>query len=337
MKKSYFLMFATVLCAASVAQARGWRMTIGPGFRSTMKTELRGTPTAADTTERHNSTRYDDLEAGNWHNYDNAETLVKKADPNATAAGYSDAEAERFAIPATYYITTVHYDGTGTPIDATDRPSSLGVKARMGFDFYEDETISVGLDLRLAGYWNMRSSAAGRIAGSRAMTTTYTDYWLFEDGPYPIAGDYTRDPYANAPSRHPYDEFDGNDPVTVEGGTTTGRAVGMRIRSDLYQIGLGPTVSWHAFSWLDAYVSVAALCNIASLDFEAGESRTSDTKCALGFAGDIGLAAYLTDNIGLYAEVGYEWIDRFEVDVDALSARMDYSSLVVSAGVAFKF
>ncbi len=331
MKKSYFLMFATVLCAASVAQARGWRMTIGPGFRSTMKTELRGTPTAADTTERVNSQCYTDLENGGWQDY---ESEIQSDFPDPYAGSITPEGSTVFAIPATYTETVTSYDGTGNPIDATDRPSSLGVKARMGFDFYENETISVGLDLRLAGYWNMKSSASGRIAGSRATTTTYTDYWLFNDGPFPRDGEYVRDPHANGPER--YDEGRTYSDL-VEGGTTAGRAVGMRIRSDLYQIGLGPTVSWHALSWLDAYVSVAALCNIASLDFEAGESRTTDTKCALGFAGDIGLAAYLTDNIGLYAEVGYEWIDRFDVDIESLSARMDYSSLVVSAGVAFRF
>lgn len=333
MKKSYFLMFATVLCAASVAQARGWRMTIGPGFRSTMKTELRGTPTAADTSTATYNERYNNLKDGNWAPYESDGTIVAHPDPERGNVGIPE-DAELWGISATYDLTTVQYDGTGTPIDATDRPSSLGVKARMGFDFYENETISVGLDLRLAGYWNMKSSAAGRIAGSRATTTTVTDWWVFDQGPYDVTGATPSSsdnwPITLDPTSREYG-------TPVEGGITTGRAVGMRIRSDLYQIGLGPTVSWHAFSWLDAYVSVAALCNIASLDFEAGESRTSDTKCALGFAGDIGLAAYLTDNIGLYAEVGYEWIDRFEVDVDALSARMDYSSLVVSAGVAFKF
>ncbi len=334
MKKNYILVFATVLCAASAAQARGWRMTIGPGFRSSMKTELRGTPSAADTTERVNTQQYTDLENGDWEQYESI--IETKADPKVEAVEGSG-NGNRFAIPAKYDVTTVHYDGTGTPIDATDHPSSLGVKARMGFDFYENETISVGLDLRFAGYWNMKSSASGRIAGSRATTTTYTDYWLFEDGSYPRDGAYARNPYANDPVHRQYDEFADNDPTVVEGDTTLGRAVGMRIRSDLYQIGLGPTVSWHALSWLDAYVSVAALCNIASLDFEAGDSRTSETKCALGFAGDLGLAAYLTDNIGLYAEVGYEWIDRFDVEVDALSARMDYSSLVLSAGLAFRF
>ena len=334
MKTNQILILATAICAASAAQAAGWRLSVGPAFRAQMKTEMRGAPTAADTTDRVNSRAYTDLENGGWRNYEDSVAAI--VDRNV-AAIYGDSDAARWAIPASYDVTTVSYDGGGTPIDATDRPSSLGVKARAGFDFIENETFSVGLDLRFAGYWNMRSSASGRIAGSRATTTTYTDYWLFEDGPYPRDGAYVRDPYANDPVHRSYDEFDGNDPVTSAGATTVGRTVRSRIRADLYQIGLGPTVTWHALSWLDAYASVAALCNIAALDFEAGTSKASETQCRLGFAGEVGLAAYVTENLGFYGEVGYEWVDGFDVTAGGLSADVDFSSLIVSAGLAFRF
>ncbi len=87
----------------------------------------------------------------------------------------------------------------------------------------------------------------------------------------------------------------------------------------------------HASSWLDAYAGVAAL------DFEAGASKTSETQCRFGLAGEVGLAAYVTENLGLYAEVGYEWVDGFDASAGGLSADVDFSSLVVSAGLAFRF
>ncbi len=59
----------------------------------------------------------------------------------------------------------------------------------------------------------------------------------------------------------------------------------------------------HASSWLDAYAGVAAL------DFEAGSSKTSETQCRLGF----------------------------DISAGSLSADVDFSSLVVSAGLAFRF
>ena len=57
----------------------------------------------------------------------------------------------------------------------------------------------------------------------------------------------------------------------------------------------------------------------------------------LGFGGTIGLAGYFTDNLGLYAEVGYEWIDKAETDLGAARMDVDYSSLIVSAGAIFRF
>ena len=54
-------------------------------------------------------------------------------------------------------------------------------------------------------------------------------------------------------------------------------------------------------------------------------------------AGEVGLTARLTDGLGLFAEVGYEWIDRFGASADGLSARVDFSGLVVSAGLAASF
>jgi len=50
-----------------------------------------------------------------------------------------------------------------------------------------------------------------------------------------------------------------------------------------------------------------------------------------------GLAAYVTENLGLYAEVGYEWVDNFDATAGGLSADVDFSSFVVSAGLAFRF
>ena len=39
----------------------------------------------------------------------------------------------------------------------------------------------------------------------------------------------------------------------------------------------------------------------------------------------------------IYAEAGYEWIDRAESDLGGMRADVDFSSLVVSAGLSFGF
>ncbi len=330
MKANQILVLSMALCAASVAQAGGWRLSVGPAFRARMKTEMHGAPTADDTTARAYTDRYRDMERGEWGAY--AGDSVARPDPEAGNYDLRD-NAQLWGISASFNESTIAYDGSGSAIDALDRPSSLGVKAKIGYDFYENEAVSVGLDLRFAGYWNMKSSASGRIAGSSASTRTVTDWWLFTEGPY----DMTTQPSVADCWPATLDSASREYGTPVTGATTEGRTVRSRIRADLYQVGLGPTVTWHAFSWLDAYAGVAALCNIASLDFDAGSSKSSETQCRLGFAGEVGLVGYLTENLGVYGEVGYEWVDGFDASVGGLSADVDFSSLIVSAGVVLAF
>lgn len=82
------------------------------------------------------------------------------------------------------------------------------------------------------------------------------------------------------------------------------------VTSDLYQLGIGPRFGWHVCNWIDAYAGVSALCNIAAVDLEVNGRGESATECRFGAGADIGLAAWLSENVGLYAEVGYEWIDE---------------------------
>ncbi len=330
MKTNKAFILAVAACAAAVARADGWRLTVGPAWHSRVKMEAHG---AAKVTSvpasqmRMYSDRYRDLENGDWRAY--AGDAERRPDPSPTAM-FGD---ELWAIGGDFTETTVTPSADAASLDATDVRSPLGLKAKAGYDLYGNETLSVGLDLRFAGYWNMKASAAGLAAGATTMTRTGTDWWLLCGGPYPPeAAD--SDPFAPAPERS------ASAPTTWGSetySTAVGTAVRSRLRADLYQIGLGPTVTWHAFPWLDAYAGVAALCNIASLDFEAGASKASETQCRLGFAGEVGLAAYVTESLGLYAEVGYEWVDGFDASAGGLKADVDFSSFVVSAGVAFRF
>ena len=79
------------------------------------------------------------------------------------------------------------------------------------------------------------------------------------------------------------------------------------------------------------------LCNIASVDFEVNGRGESATECRFGVGADIGFAAWLSENIGLYAEFGYEWIDEPTVRNGGMAAELDYSSLIVSTGLILKF
>ena len=326
--KTNVILMAAVVCAAT-ADAGGWRFSVGPAWRSEVKMETRGAlnvPTVAPshTPDEANPKEYDRNPAvDGWSPSD----AVVKPDPSPFA---TDGDT-LYAIGGTYTETVVTPNGGVAAMDATDTRSPFGLKAKLGYDFVENETLSVGLDLRFAGYWNLRTSGSGLAGGATRKSRSVTDWWYFSMGP--------------VPDDEPLDETWVIDdaPLTSEEGAwqtltpIAGHAVRSRLTADFYQIGLGPTVTWHAFSWLDAYAGVAALANIAALDFEAGASKASETQCRFGIAGEVGLAAYVTENLGLYAEVGYEWVDNFDASAGGLSADVDFSSLVVSAGLAFRF
>ena len=312
MKKTV-LWVATTFASAAV-WASGFNFSVGPAWRSRVKMETRSTsvtPTSNDG------------------------SLVYDHDPVRDGWTAGDVSEEPLSVPGSdiqYWGVSGYYTETATTpqggSETTDSP--LGLKMKLGYDVVDFGNVTLGLGLRFAGYWDMRSTFAG---SSRRIT----DWWLLTGGPYPDDDEATRRDFTYSQLR-PQDPDCLPDESNREYGEWGGSGVRGRLRADLYQIGIGPTLSWHALSWLDAYASVAALCNIAKLDLDSDSGEhTSRTAARLGFGADVGLAAYLTENIGIYAEVGYEWVDNFDASVDTLTADVDFSSLVVSAGVVFKF
>ena len=203
-----------------------------------------------------------------------------------------------------------------TVTGGSDTDSPLGFRAALSRDVFAAGDFTFGLAATFAAYWRMESSVSG-------LTLRRKDIYYFSGGPIPPAP--VTPPFL--PDAVPSSE-------TLPG-LPVGKAA--RLRSDLYQVGLGPQAMWHVCEGLDAYGRVEALCNIAHLDFDAGGARGTDTQCLLGFGGTLGLVARLMERLGLYAEAGYEWIDRAETDLGGLRADIDFSSLVVSAGLSFGF
>lgn len=203
-----------------------------------------------------------------------------------------------------------------TVTGGSDTDSPLGFRAALSRDVFAAGDFTFGLAATFAAYWRMESSVSG-------LTLRRKDIYYFSGGPIPPAP--VTPPFL--PDAVPSSE-------TLPG-LPVGKAA--RLRSDLYQIGLGPQAMWHVCEGLDAYGRVEALCNIAHLDFDAGGARGTDTQCLLGFGGTLGLVARLTERLGLYAEAGYEWIDKADMGLGQTDAELDFSSFVVSAGVVYSF
>ena len=243
-----------------------------------------------------------------------------KPDPSTkTSFGAGDVEVVQDPdYPNDPAMTKYAYTRTQstTVTGGSDTDSPLGFKAALSRDLFDAGDFSFGLAATFAAYWRMESSVSG-------LTLRRKDLYYFSGGPIPP--DPVTPPFL--PEETPVSETLQSLPV--------GKAA--RLRSDLYQIGLGPQATWRACGWLEAYGRIQALCNIAHMDFDAGPASASDTKCLFGAGGTLGLMASITENVGLFAEVGYEWIDKADTSLGRTDAEFDFSSLVVSAGVCFSF
>jgi len=319
-----------VAAAGMTALAGGWNFSAGPSWRARVKSELSGAVPVTTPAASHTAGYDKDVPGkSDWTAGDIATgDIVLKADPSTPGA-------DVWAGVGNYRETTVVPGAGSARLRSSDEDSPLGLRVNGGYDWDVGERFSVGVNVMFAGYWNMKSSARGSAQVGTETTTSYSDYWLFSGGPYPddpfSPTDFTgfqTDPSAYTPYRDNY---------TSQTHDLGSRSVSARIRSDLYQIGLGPKATWHACSWLDAYAGVNALCNIANMELSTSSGDASEVKCRFGVGADVGLAAFLTDWLGLYADIGYEWVDKANVSAGNVSADVDFSSLVVGVGMIFRF
>ena len=326
MKKTIVLMLVIAFSTAAFAESEfgSWRFSAGPAWRSRVKATLSGSVPVTSVGASHTVTYDKDITGTtSWDIGD--VVIVQDPDPFASPGD------GLYAITSTRTETTVTPGASEAAINLSDEESPLGLKLGGGYDFYEYGTFSVGLDFKFAAYWDMESVVSGNAAGGSTRVQTMKDYFLFTNGSYPPAGSLTpflpeSDPYL------PYREQKGD--VTT---SLPSKSIRAMVTSDLYQFGVGPRFGWHVCNWLDAYAGVSVLCNIAAVDFDVNVRGESATECRFGVGADLGFAAWFSENIGLYAEVGYELVDEPTVKNDGMSVKMDYSSLIVSTGVIVRF
>ena len=342
LKKSFLVLTVGVAAAGLFAaeaeqelvqeSGRGhWSFSAGPAWRSRVKMETRGTVFAPSTTPRQTVAGKDMQDPANWNagNTELRQNPYPASDVNHERLwGVASDRTEIYGVPGQDYV-----------VNRSDEERPLGLNLQGCYDFLRGETWAVGLNARFAGYWNMESSSSGFFHAGGTYTQNYRDWSLFD----------------NATSGGTFaDEVDSSigDRPTINGGSDMkdsyvdkgSHIVNTRLRSDLYQIGLGPKITWTPFAgvcewmdWLDVYGGVEILCNIAYSKLEADGASGTSTDCLLGFGGNIGLTGNITDWLGVYGQVGYEWIDKTDVSAGSFSADIDYSSLVLSAGVQFRF
>ena len=322
------VLLVTVMMCSGMVIAEGtsnpWRLTVGPAWRSRTKAAISGNAQVDAVSASHTVT-YDKDIAGktSWGIGD--VTTVPDTDPMAPAG------STLYAAESVRTERTVSPGDASGRMDVSDEDSPLGFKMGVGYDFYDDGRFSVGIDLKFAAFWDMESAVSGSVGGGTVRVKTDKDYFLFENGPYPNDTDFSY----SLPNADPYLPY--REAISDTTAALPSKSIRAMVTSDLYQLGIGPRFAWHICNWLDAYAGVSVLCNIASVDFGVNDRGESATECRFGAGADVGLAVWLAENIGLYAEVGYEWIDEPTVRNGGLSTEIDYSSLIVSTGLMVSF
>ena len=325
MKKA--LLVAVIMCVGMViaeGTSNPWRLTVGPAWRSRVKASISGSAQPDAVSASHIVT-YDKDVAGktSWGIGD--VTTVPDTDSTAPAG------STLYAAESVRTETIVSPGSGSGRIDASDEDSPLGFKMGIGYDFYDDGRFSIGLDFKFAASWDMESQVPGSAGGGTVRVKKDKDYFLFENGPYPNDTDFSY----SLPNTDPYLPY--REAISDTTTALPSQSIRAMVTSDLYQLGIGPRFGLHVCNWLDAYAGVSALCNIAAVDFDVNGRGESATECRFGVGADVGLAAWFSDDIGFYVEVGYEWIDEPTVRNGGMSAELDYSSLIVSTGVVVRF
>lgn len=301
-----------------------WTFSAGPSWRAGVKTRISGRVSSPPASAAHSGVRYDKdiADPSSWGD------LVTVPDPSPLARP----DDRLWAVRATRTETIVTPGSGVAGLSSSDDHAPLGLNLSAKYDVWSGASFALGVGVRFAAYFDMTSSTSRDLQTGTVRTRTAMEHWLFQNPPYPPV---PPNAYSH-PDPAPYTPYR-KDLSDVSSAAAGSRTVHARYRADLYQLALGPKATWHALSWLDAYAGAEAILNFAAADFDANRSSTSRTDCLLGFGGHVGLEAKLTDNLGLYGQVGYEWVDTSDVSAGGVHADADFSSLVVSAGVVLKF
>lgn len=327
MTKIALFTVAALVVTTATAEEEGssgrWNISVGPAWRSRVKSSISGRGSGPSIPASQTTTYDQDIAGhGPWSAGEVGTTVPDPQNPGERL----------YAVTRTGTETTVTPRSGTTALNDSDIDRPLGISLSAGRDFYTSGGFSAGLSIRFAGYWDMKSHACGQAGGGTMTTRSWRDYHLFYDGPIPYDGDFggfypDPDPYL------PYREDLGG-PASQ---TIPGRRICARLSSDLYQVGIGPKLTWRAHDRIDVFGGVEALCSFSRLEVECGGARRTETECLPGVGARLGLVAYLTDNIGLQVDAGYEWLDEADVSLGGVRAEVDYSSFVATAGIALRF
>ena len=298
MKKTLLMVMVLSTAALASAKENRWHFTAGPGWRVGMDIEMKLGVSQGSGGAGAIGGQYDD-------GFVFEENPVNPAGTRDWGGGTIGGDG------VTGYTLTLHrafFDGDAS---ASEKKSAPGFVVSLGYDVFQGRAVTLGARVGFAGYFGLMSSFEGE-------SITATDTFGF-----------TMPPMAPVPGFTPLDTH----------GTRTVTPMGrheMRVEANFYQFGIGPEFAWEPVEGLRLSVALSVLLSSATVRVSGGET-TSASKFLLGGGLQGEVAYYFEKDSGLFCGVGYEKVQKAEVSGDGADVAVDFSGVVVSAGVRARF
>lgn len=301
-----------------------WTISGGHAWRSHATMGVKGTAYSKPLHTSNKTTTGDPRDSANWD-------LEVVKSPVA-----SDPDPVWSTVNRTYVYSTKSGDSS-VDLATSEEDSPHGFTLQAGFDFWRGETFSLGVGARFAKYKEMETSASGILRSSKVRQQVYEDHYYFLDDPCTGDPEMDLDPASDGskPGAAPYSSKCDED--TGWQSVNDGRTVTTCLRTELRQFGFGPTFTWHACRWIDIGAKAEYLLCYARNHFEADGMGTSDTDHLNGFGCATQLSVNITERLSIFGRWGYEWIEKDKLELGNFKAEIDYTSGVMSAGIAVRF
>ncbi len=321
-----FAVLAVEAQETEVADRSRWTFTAGPACRHNVRTRFRGgqshVPSAGSS--------YSSSTSGAYVNPDNdGATADWRGTPIVVDDPVSPGES-LYALQSVLQSVETSTSGSSSGGGGKDDDDALGLALSACYDVWSSDLFSVGLRGSFSGFWNLRSRAQGSSLVSTRTTTTTTTTYTFDTGPEPSLGEAPVSGVDEVYTDSALSSTETSEEVLRQGGGS------VRWKGDLYQLGLGPRAALHVTDWLDVYAGCEMLLGISRASVSCSSGSGSDTDAKFGCGGYLGLAGWY-EYVGVFAQVGYDYLDESEVSCGGYRAETDYSGMNVTVGLAVRF
>lgn len=309
----------SLVCALTVTAENPWSITVGPAARVGTKTKISSTSSSA----------------ANGH---------VTPDPSGGATTFdwdADGAGQVVLTGGAYFLDVTRSSATSSSSSENDE-TPMGFSFVLARDIVTEGTFDFGMRLGFSGYWGREQKASSDSTTDRYSFDALAPLYWAGTGWTPGGN------YFSGLTGMWYDSAGNVIPSVflVPSASAISSRQQIRTKSSLYQISVGPTAKWSPSKRFYVSIAPVLLLNLADTQMKrdvwtAAGGSTSDsaheTKALPGAGLHLQSGYLLTESWGIYGSVGYEYIEKADIACGTVRAETDFSSLVVSAGVEYRF